>query len=114
MKFYREKMKKFRERAGLTHAEVALPLSVQKQSVEHWEAGRAKPLPARVPALAKVLNCRVSDISDIMDEPPSHDSYSVLDDQLSFIVENWGYLTALHRAEVFGFVKGLTHKNGGK
>jgi len=109
MIFYREKFKKIRESRGYTHSDISKKIGVSKQSVEHWEAGRAKPSTKRIPLLAKYLDCSISEISNL---PPlsTIDSYSEMDEKLSFVVDSWKNLSENERSEIVGMVRAYSSK----
>ena len=114
MVFYRERFKKLRELKGMTMADIAALCDVSKQCIEQWENGKSQPRTPKIPVLARILSCEISDICDLAD-PLSGDSFIAMDERLSFIVENWNNLTEIQQAEIFGFVKGaLYQKNNQK
>ncbi len=53
-----------RRERGMTLAQVASALGVSKPTVWAWEKGKARPLPERVAAIAKVLRVSESEFSD--------------------------------------------------
>lgn len=55
-------LKKCRERAELTQAELAKALNVSQQAVAKWENGAAYPRMDKLPALAKALNCTIEEL----------------------------------------------------
>lgn len=52
------RLRKLRERTGLSADEVAKIMGVNKSSVYHWETGHAFPKVEQLPLLAKTLNCK--------------------------------------------------------
>lgn len=107
MIFYRERFKKLRELKGMTMADIAALCDVSRQCIEQWENGKSQPRTPKIPVLARILSCEISDICDLAD-PLSGDSFVAMDDRLSFVVENWCKLTEIQQAEIFGFIKGCT------
>ena len=55
-------LKKYRETANLTQKELANSLRVDTSTVTKWETGQAKPRMDKLPELAKVLGCEISDL----------------------------------------------------
>ena len=68
MLFYNELFKTFRESKCMTLEEIGRRVGVSKPTVQKWESGTAKPRPANVYALAKVLGISAVDISDLRPE----------------------------------------------
>ena len=57
-----EKIKKLRERAGLTQEELATHFKVDRSAVAKWETGCAKPSVDKLPMLAKLLGCTIDEL----------------------------------------------------
>ena len=118
MEFYKDSFKLYRNSRGLTHAEIAKRLNLTEQSVEHWEAGRSKPRPARVYELAKILGCSAVDISDLKPEKWLTDKPEIIiednDVDLTRILEIWPKLTRGNRARVAALAMDLIEKSGGE
>lgn len=55
-------IKKYRERAGLTIAELARQMEVDRAAAFRWEAGTAMPRAEKIPKLAKILGCSISEL----------------------------------------------------
>lgn len=55
-------IRKRRERAGLTQAQLADKLGVTKNAVCIYEAGRATPATDKLPALAAALGCTIDEL----------------------------------------------------
>lgn len=53
---FRRLLRKARERSHRSQRDVATALGVSHTAVSQWEAGRAIPVPAKVPELERVLN----------------------------------------------------------
>lgn len=51
--------KKARLKAGMTQADVAKKLKVDRSTVAKWEAGEALPNASKLPALAKIFKCSI-------------------------------------------------------
>ena len=51
-----------RRRAGLTVAQLAERLSVNRATIYFWEAGRYWPNAALLPELAEILGCTIDDL----------------------------------------------------
>ena len=55
-------IKRIRGSKGLSQCEVANSLDVSQQAVAKWEAGEAMPRADKLPEIARVLDCEVSDL----------------------------------------------------
>lgn len=55
-------MKELRERRGLTQAQIADQLNVDKSSVSKWESGDSTPLRKYRPALCELLGCTEAEL----------------------------------------------------
>lgn len=55
-------IKKAREEAGLTQAQVAEALKVRQSAVAQWEAGMIKPRADKLPAIAKLFGCTIDEL----------------------------------------------------
>ena len=55
-------IRQFREREKLSQEQLANALSVERSTVAKWETGKAMPRADKLPELAKVLGCEVSDL----------------------------------------------------
>ena len=55
-------IKKFRESQGLSQNELANKFNVTQPTVAMWETGAAMPRADKLPELAKILECDVSDL----------------------------------------------------
>lgn len=55
-------MKELRERRGLTQAQIADRLNVDKSSVSKWESGDSAPLRKYRPALCELLGCTEAEL----------------------------------------------------
>lgn len=58
-------MKELRERRGLTQAQVADRLNVDKSAVAKWESGASTPLRKYRPALCALLGCTEAELLDV-------------------------------------------------
>ena len=58
---FQKNFKRLRERKGLTQKEVAEKLIIAPQSVSKWERGECLPSLEFLPALARILSCRVEE-----------------------------------------------------
>lgn len=52
-------LKKFRENAGLTTADIARAMDVEWAAANRWETGDALPRAAKLPPLADLLGCTI-------------------------------------------------------
>ena len=60
------KIKFLREKAGLKQHELASKLGIGQSTVAMWESGKANPTVDKLPELARILGCAISDLfSDI-------------------------------------------------
>ena len=59
-----KKIKELRERLNMTQQELSKKLSVSQGAVAMWENGRAKPSSEKLPFLAEILKCEISDLFD--------------------------------------------------
>lgn len=57
-----EDIKRLREAQGKTQKQLADEMGVERSTVAKWEAGTAFPRGAKLPKLAEVLGCSVSDL----------------------------------------------------
>lgn len=55
-------IKFLREKSCLTQNDVAEMMNVSQQSVAKWETGTSMPRADKLPELAKILGCEVSDL----------------------------------------------------
>ncbi len=55
------KISKLRKQKGLTCCELAKEMSVSHTAVNKWESGTSLPRAKKLPRLAKLLGCSVSD-----------------------------------------------------
>ena len=55
-------IKFLRENMGLSQTELARLINVSQQSVAKWENGVSSPRTDKLPEIAKVLNCEISDL----------------------------------------------------
>ena len=58
------KLNRLRRERSLTLAQVAAALGVSKPTVWAWEKGKARPLPERIEAIARVLGVAVEELND--------------------------------------------------
>lgn len=56
------RIEELRKEAGLTRAELAKVMNVSRQSISLWEKGKRGPCAKRLPELARVLGCSISDL----------------------------------------------------
>lgn len=110
MLFYNELFKTYRESKCLTLEEIGKRVGVSKPTVQKWETGVAKPRPANVYALAKVLEISVVDISDLRPEKWLTDTTrqypaNPQDRLLQFVLEEWGNLSATAKGEIVAVVE---------
>lgn len=52
-------IKKMREAAGLSQADIVRAMNVDSAAVCRWESGQAMPRADKLPALADLLNCSI-------------------------------------------------------
>ena len=110
MRFYKDAFKLLRESKCLTLEEIGKRVGVSKPTVQKWETGVAKPRPANVYALAKVLEISVVDISDLRPEKWLTDTTrqypaNPKDRLLQFVLEEWGNLSATAKDEIVAVVE---------
>lgn len=55
-------MREIRKNAGITQVELAKIMGVTQGNVAAWETGRSMPTADKLPALAKVLGCKIDDL----------------------------------------------------
>lgn len=55
-------IKRLREAAGLTQGALAEMVGVDRTAVVKWESGSAFPSSAKLPKIAEVLRCSISDL----------------------------------------------------
>lgn len=56
------RIKEIRQKRGITQAQLADALNVCQSTVAMWENGENKPRTDKLPELAKILGCEVSDL----------------------------------------------------
>lgn len=56
------RIKELRKKAGFTQVKFAEAMGVTQSTVSQWESGRVLPDTAKLPQLAEVLNCTISDL----------------------------------------------------
>jgi len=56
-------IKSMRLKAEMTQLQLSFAMGVAQSTVSHWEIGLKKPSNYEVDRLAKILNCKVGDIS---------------------------------------------------
>lgn len=69
-------IRKYREAAGLTKSDLAKKMRVSLPTVSRWEAGTDYPAAARLPALARALDCSIDDLfadESFVRPRPGHD-----------------------------------------
>ena len=64
---FRDRLREFRQRAGLSQAELGKAAGVTGKTVSKWENGKTKPAPETVAWLAEILGVSVS---DLLETPP--------------------------------------------
>lgn len=57
-----EKIRMFREKAGMTQKELADALKLNQSSVARWETGEQNPTASKIGQIAQVLNCLPGDL----------------------------------------------------
>lgn len=56
------KIKSLREEKGLTQEQLAQKLNLDRSTIAKWETGEAMPRADKLPVLAEVLGCSISDL----------------------------------------------------
>ena len=51
-----------RKKLGLTQIDLAKEMNVTQANISQWETGEAMPRAEKLPQLAKVLQCEISDL----------------------------------------------------
>lgn len=57
-----DNLKFLRDKMGLTQESLADKMNVSQQSVAKWETGQAMPRADKLPELARILGCDVSEL----------------------------------------------------
>lgn len=57
-----KKIKSLREKLNITQKDLALSLGVDTSTVTKWETGQAMPRADKLPELARILGCDVSEL----------------------------------------------------
>lgn len=102
MIFYKDAFKRARESCGLTQADVAKAVGVSKTTVSFWEREDKpdKPRPKRIPAIAEVLHCDVTYISDIGRLTKTNFTFNVICSEIkSQMIERFADLNIDERAK---------------
>lgn len=73
-----EKFNRLRRERGLTLAQVAEAMGVSKPTVWAWEKGKARPLPERLEALAKVLGVTKAELDENGARGPSGEAAALV------------------------------------
>ncbi len=55
-------IKRLRERKGITQMQMAAALSVSRSRIAMWETNRADPKAEMLPAIARLLECKIDDL----------------------------------------------------
>lgn len=71
---FKENLRRLRERAGLTQAELARRAGVPFRSYQNWETGSREPRLQVLPPLAKALEVTVNDLLEDSPQEPSRRS----------------------------------------
>lgn len=56
------KIKSLREEKGLTQEQLAQKLKLDRSTIAKWETGEAMPRTDKLPILAEILGCSISDL----------------------------------------------------
>ena len=57
-------IRKRREQAAMTQAQMADALNVNRATVAMWETGKSNPRAEMLPAIAQLLGCTIDDLYD--------------------------------------------------
>ena len=57
-----EKIKEYRKKCGMSQAELANRVGVERSAVAKWESGKSRPQAARLVKLAEIFGCSVDEI----------------------------------------------------
>lgn len=60
-------IRKRRERAAMTQAQMADALNVNRATVAMWETGKSNPRAEMLPAIAQLLGCTIDELYDEKD-----------------------------------------------
>lgn len=55
-------IRRLRERKGITQMQMAAALNVSRGSIAMWETDRAFPRAEMLPAIARLLECKIDDL----------------------------------------------------
>ena len=55
-------IKSLREKKGLTQEQLAQKLKLDRSTIAKWETGEAMPRADKLPVLAEILGCSISDL----------------------------------------------------
>lgn len=64
-----DNIKELRQRRGYSQQDIADKLNVTRQTVSSWELNRTEPTMGSIEALAKLFNCKKSELIDGRDSP---------------------------------------------
>jgi transcriptional regulator with XRE-family HTH domain len=81
------KLNRLRREQGMTLAQVASQLAVSKPTVWAWEKGKAKPIPERLEAIARVLGVEPVELTDTA---PNEDAEPVIRESRERIAQIYG------------------------
>lgn len=56
------KIKKLRDKCGISQMQLAKMLEIDRSTVAKWETGEASPRSDKLPVLAKALECKIDDL----------------------------------------------------
>ena len=57
-----DNLKFLRERKGMTQEALAVQINVSQQSISKWEEGVSMPRADKLPALARIFECEISEL----------------------------------------------------
>jgi HTH-type transcriptional regulator / antitoxin HipB len=103
MKFYRDKIKKFHKESGMTAKQIAEKVGISPPTFQSWKSGTRTPKETNIRNLAKALNVKVSQISNLKDERPETTPQNIINLNSSFIpfIDNKGIKLLKEQEEIF-------------
>jgi transcriptional regulator with XRE-family HTH domain len=103
MKFYREKVKRYHKESGMTAKQIAEKAGISPPTFQSWKSGTRTPKEANIRNLAKALNVKVSQISNLKDKKAEKtvDGISSLNSSFIPFIDNRGMQLLKQQEEIF-------------
>ncbi len=110
MKFDNKKFKIYRQSKGFTMSELAKKLNVNKSTVSVWESGQKTPRINQIFKIAKVLNIKASDFTDLEDTSTHEQLIKSAPSTVQAILEKTLKLDKEHQEFVLKMIENLPNE----